>query len=241
MVLFAFATSEVQEPGKNLPRALLMGIGMVTILYVVVNLAYSSALPVESLRSVERVGEAAATASAGPLGAAVVSFTALVSTLGGNAALIFVAARVFFAMSRQGTLFRSFGILHATRGTPDRAVLLVCGWSALLVLTGSYEQLYTFVTFAVILFSVAGGAAIFVLRRTQKDRPRPYRAFGYPWVPGAFVVVMSGLAVNTLIAAPVQSVMGLVLVAIGWPLYTLMRRRAASSTAPASPTADPGS
>jgi APA family basic amino acid/polyamine antiporter len=223
----AFAASEVQKPGRNLPRALLTGIGMVTTLYVVVNLAYLSALPVESLSGVERVGEAAATASAGSLGAAFVSLTALVSTLGGNAALIFVAARVFFAMSRQGTLFRSFGILHPTRGTPDRAVVLVCGWSALLVLTGSYEQLYTFVTFAVILFSVAGGAAVFVLRRTQRQRPRPYLAFGYPWVPGAFVLVMAGLAINTLVGAPVQSSVGLALVALGWPLYSLMRRHAA--------------
>ena len=236
----AFAASEVQEPGKNLPRSLLAGIGTVTILYVVVNLAYLSALPVESLRGVERVGEAAATASAGPVGAAVVSLTALVSTLGGNAALIFVAARVFFAMSRQGALFRSFGVLHSIRGTPDRAVLLVCGWSALLVLTGSYEQLYTFVTFAVILFSVAGGAAVFVLRRSQKDRLRPYRAFGYPWVPAAFVLTMGGLAVNTLIEAPVQSLMGLGLVAIGWPLYTVMRRRAVESAAGSSSSmADP--
>jgi APA family basic amino acid/polyamine antiporter len=227
----AFAASEVQDPSRNLPRALLTGIGMVTVLYVVVNLAYLSALPVESLRGVERVGEAAATASAGSLGATFVSFTALMSTLGGNAALIFVAARVFFAMSRQGALFRSFGRLHPTRGTPDRAVLLVCGWSAVLVLTGTYEQLYTFVTFAVILFSVAGGAAVFVLRRTQKARVRPYRSFGYPWVPGAFVLVMAGLAINTLVGAPVQSLMGLALVALGWPLYTLMRRRAAESAA----------
>lgn len=230
----AFAASEVHEPGKNLPRALLSGIGMVTVLYVVVNLAYLSALPVESLRGVERVGEAAATASAGPIGAAFVSFTAMVSTLGGNAALIFVAARVFFAMSRQGVLFRSVGILHPTRGTPDRAVILVCSWSALLVLTGSYEQLYTFVTFAVILFSVAGGAAVFVLRRTQKDRLRPYRTLGYPWVPGAFVLVMAGLAINTLVGAPMESLLGLMLVAIGWPLYSFMRRRAARVTA-ASP------
>lgn len=235
----AFAASEVHEPGRNLPRALLIGIGMVTVLYVVVNLAYLSALPVDNLRGVERVGEAAATASAGSVGASFVSLTALVSTFGGNAALVFVAARVFFAMARKGVLFRSIGILHPTHGTPDRAVLLVCAWSALLVFTGSYEQLYTFVTFAVILFSVAGGAAVFVLRHRQRDRPRPYRAFGYPWIPGAFVLVMAGLALNTLIEAPVQALMGLLLVAIGWPLYSLMRRRARGSSTTARTQAPP--
>lgn len=222
----AFAASEVRDPGKNLPRALLVGIGVVTVLYVVVNLGYLSALPVGALRGVERVGEAAATASAGHAGAAFVSFAALISTLGGNAAMIFVAARVFFSMSRQGTLFRTFGILHPTRGTPNRAVLLVCGWAIILTLTGTYEQLYTFVTFAVILFSIAGGAAVFVLRHKQGDRLRPYRALGYPWVPVIFVIVMVGLAANTLIGAPVQSMWGLALVSIGWPLYSVMQARA---------------
>jgi APA family basic amino acid/polyamine antiporter len=221
----AFAASEVHEAGKNIPRALVLGICVVTALYVLTNVAYLSSLPAESLRGVQRVAEVAATASAGKAGAVVVSVAAMVSTLCNCVVTVFVAARVLFAMARQGVLPRSFGSVHPTRGTPDRAVLAVCMWSAALALTGSYGQLIDFVVFAIVLFAAAGGAAVFVLRRTQANQPRPYRTFGYPWVPLVFVVAMAGLAFNTLVGRPVQAMLGLGLVALGLPLYSLAQRR----------------
>jgi APA family basic amino acid/polyamine antiporter len=221
----AFAASELRQPSKNLPRALMMGIGIVTLLYVLVNVAFVNALPLEALRGVERVAEAAATAASGRGGATFVTLAALLSTFGGNAALIFVTSRVFFAMSRQGELFRTFGVLHPKRGTPSRSVALVCTWSIILALSGTYEQLYTLVTFAIIIFSIAGGSAVFVLRRTQRSRPRPYRALGYPWLPALFVTAMVALAFNTIIEAPVPSFAGIVLVGVGWPLHALLSSR----------------
>lgn len=221
----SFAASEVRDPGKTMPRAYFIGMSAIIALYLLMNVAYLAAAPADSLRGVLRVGEVAATASMGPIGGMLLSATALLSTLGCIAAMIFVAARVFFAMARRGALFASLGHVHPIRGTPDRAVLLVTVWSAVLVLSGTYEQLLTFVTFAVLLFSIAGGLALFVLRAKLPDAPRPYHALGYPVLPGLFVLTMTALAVNVLIERPRESLLGLLLVGLGLPIYAFMARR----------------
>jgi APA family basic amino acid/polyamine antiporter len=122
-------------------------------------------------------------------------------------------------------LFSGLGRIHPTRGTPDRAVMLITGWSVILALSGTYDQLLTFVTFAVLVFSIAGGLALFVLRRTKPDALRPYRAFGYPVLPAIFVVTTAALAINVLIVRPQESLIGLLLVSIGIPVYAVIDRR----------------
>src|SRR5262249_38537525 len=109
--------------------------------------------------------------------------------------------------------------VHPRYRTPHVAIVLTCLWSALLTLTGSYEQLFTWVTFASVAFGVLGGLAIFRLRRIKPDAPRPYRTLGYPFVPALVVLGLGGLAVNTASEKPPESLLGLALVVVGLPMY----------------------
>jgi len=127
-------------------------------------------------------------------------------------------------MSADGLFFKAAAAVHPRYRTPHVAIALTCGWAAFLTLTGTYEQLYTYVVFTGLLFNVAGGVAIFRLRRLKPDQPRPYRTWGYPAVPALFVLSTSVLVVNTLAERPVESILGLGLVALGLPAYWYWRR-----------------
>ncbi len=229
----AFAAGEIRDPGRTVPRALILGILALTTLYLLVNVAYMYALPLEELRGVERVAERAATALIGPVGGTFVAATVAVSTFGCNAAAVIGTSRVCYAMAADGWLWRRAAAVHPTYRTPHVAIVLTSVWAALLALTGSYEQLFTYVTFASVLFFVLGGAAVVRLRRLRPDAARPYRTWGYPVVPAIFVAGSAWLVVNTLIERPIESLAGLALVVLGVPVYWAQRRnRAAAFTAP---------
>ena len=144
-------------------------------------------------RGVTRVGERAATVMVGPNGARFVAMTVLISTFGNSAAAILAGARLLFAMALDGVFFRSAARVHPRYRTPHIAVVALAAWSAALALSGSYEQLFTYVMFASILLHMIGGLAVFRLRRTQPDRPRPYRVWGYPVVPIIFIARLGGV------------------------------------------------
>jgi len=128
-------------------------------------------------------------------------------------------SRVCFAMAADGLFFRAAAAVHPKYRTPHVAIVLTCAWASILCLTGTYEQLFTYVTFASVLFFVLGGGAIFILRWTRPDLPRPYRAWGYPITPAIFVLGAGLLTLNTLVERPVESLSGLGLLALGLPLY----------------------
>src|SRR5262245_257086 len=151
---------------------------------------------------VARIAELAMNTLLGPRGAMLVAAAVVVSTLGCNAAGILPVSRVCYAMASDGLFFRRAAAVHPRFHTPHVAILFVTAWSALLTLTGTYEQLYTYVVFTALIFNVAGGAALFWLRRSQPHRHRPYRVWGYPLTPALFVASTSALVVNTLHARP---------------------------------------
>jgi APA family basic amino acid/polyamine antiporter len=128
-------------------------------------------------------------------------------------------SRACFAMADDGLFFRSVAAVHPKYRTPHVALVLTCAWAALLTLTGTYEQLFAWVTFASVVFGVLGGLAIFRLRASRPNVDRPYRAWGYPIVPIVFVAGLAVLVLNTVIEKPRESVIGLVLVALGLPAY----------------------
>ncbi|PYV19025.1 MAG: amino acid permease [Acidobacteria bacterium] len=227
----SFASGEVRDPKRNLPRALVIGISTVTILYVCVNLGYLYALRVDEMKGVARVAEHAVTALVGAGGAAGAAAAVMISTLGCNASGILPISRVCYALSRDGLFLKSAARVHPRYRTPHVAVAWTCAWAALLALSGTYEELYTYVTFTGLLFNVAGGAAIFRLRRTKPDWPRPYRAWGYPLVPAIFVGSTAILLANTLVERPRESILGTLIVALGLPLYAY-RRRTPGATKP---------
>ena len=214
-----FCAGEISDPQRSIPRALVFGILALIAVYVSVNIAYMLALPLSEIQGVERIAEKAVSALVGSHGAALVAATVVVSTLGCNAASVIAMSRTCYAMAADGLFFKSAAAIHSEHRTPHIAIAMTCGWSALLTLTGSYEQLFTWVTFASVAFGVLGGLAIFRLRSIAPDAHRPYRVWGYPAVPIVFVVGLGVLVVNTVFERPTESVIGLVIVALGIPAY----------------------
>jgi len=221
-----FAAGELQDPQRTLPRALITGILVIATVYISVNLAYLFAVPIDEMRGVVRIGEFAASRMAGPAGGTFIAATVVVSTFGCNAAAILAGSRLLFAVARDGLFLRSVAVVHPRFRTPHVAIVATSVWSGVLALTGTYEQLFTYVVFGSMLFHVACGLAVFRLRRTHPHTPRPYRAWGYPVVPLLFVVGSLAMVVNTLRERPLESIVGLGFIALGVPAYWYWKARA---------------
>jgi basic amino acid/polyamine antiporter, APA family len=222
----AFAAGEIRDAARTVPRALIYGTLALTAVYVSVNLAYVFTLSLEEMSGVTRIAEKAVTVLVGPAGAALVAASVVVSTFGCNVAAVISSSRTCFAMAADGRFFAAAAKVHPVYRTPHVAILITSGWSAFLTLTGGYETLFTYVTFASVLFGTLGGAAIFVLRAKRPDVPRPYRTLGYPVVPALYVLGSLALVANTLMERPGASIAGLGLVALGLPFYFYWTRAA---------------
>ena len=183
------------------------------------------ALPLSDIRGTERIAERALTALVGAGGARIVAATVVLSTLGCNAAVVIGMSRACYAMAANGLFFKAAAAVHPQYRTPHVAIGITCLWSALLTLTGTYEQLFTWVTFASVAFGVLGGLAIFRLRRLKPELARPYRTWGYPLVPALFVGGLTILVVNTAIEKPMESLIGVVFVSLGLPAYWYWKAR----------------
>jgi APA family basic amino acid/polyamine antiporter len=203
-------------------------------LYALINLVYFVALPLEAIAETPRIGETAAAAIFGSIGGRLMSFAILVSTFGCLAATILYSPRIYLAMSRDGVFFRSLGAVDPKFHTPARSLWAQSLWAVVLTLSGTYEQIYTYVIFGGLLFHAGTAGAVFVLRRRFPDVERPYKVFGYPWVPMLFILASILLIGNTLVGKPVESLIGLVFIAAGIPAYLWWRRHP-------SPKADGGS
>ena len=233
-----FAAAEVKNPQRNLPKALLLGTGLVSLLYVVANFSYLSVLPLAGspdgatvldrgiqYATQDRVGTAAAEMIFGASAVTIMAVAILISTFGCNTGLIPAGARVYWAMARDRLFFRGAGVLNRHQ-VPARALILQSVWTSLLCLTGTYGQLLDFVIFAALLFYVLTTAGLFILRRKLPDAPRPYRAIGYPVLPALYIALATAVAVILLIAdkTRTQAFSGLVLVLLGVPVFHLWRR-----------------
>jgi len=217
--VLTFSAGEVRQPERNLPRGLVLGVVVVTLLYLVINWVYLRALDPGALGRSPRVGEAAAEALLGPGAARAVSAVIVVSMFGCLAANILCCARIYQPMAEDGVFFRALARIDPRHHTPSTSLLAQGALAVVLALSGTYDQLYTMVVFAGVLFHAATGAAVFVLRQRRPDLPRPVRAWGYPWLTGVFVAGCLVLAFATLVQAPVQSLLGLALIVAGLPAY----------------------
>jgi APA family basic amino acid/polyamine antiporter len=221
----AFAAGEIKDAARNVPRALILGTLALMTIYAAVNLGYVYTLTLDEMSGVTRIAERAVTVLVGSGGAALVAASVVISTFGCNVAAVISSSRTCFAMAADGRFFRAAARVHPVYRTPNVAMVITSGWSALLTLTGGYEALFTYVTFASVLFGTLGGAAIFVLRARRPSVPRPYRTWGYPIVPALYVLGSLALVGNTLMERPTASVAGLGLVALGLPFYFYWQRQ----------------
>jgi basic amino acid/polyamine antiporter, APA family len=226
-----FSAGEIRTPGRNLPRGLLAGCLVVTGLYLAVNVVYLRALPVAEIGQSTRIADAAASALFGANGARAISLCVLLATFGCLASNVLCCSRIYLPMAQDGLFFRSLARVSPRTHTPSTSLLAQGAWSIVLALSGTYEQLYTCVVFAGVLFHAASGLAVFVLRRKRPNALRPYRAWGYPCVPALFVAACLALVWSTLAQSPRESLVGLVLVASGLPVYAWWSRGARTPTA----------
>jgi len=203
-----------------------VGTASVIAIYLVANLAYFYVLPASAVASTDRVAGEMMRRVMGARGAGAVSIAAMISIFAALNGSILSGSRVPFAMARDGLFFRRVAHIHPTFRTPNISILAVSGWAALLVLSGRYDQLYTYVIFASVILYGMATAAVIVLRFKRPEMERPYRTVGYPLVPLVFVFGIACLIVSTLLKSPRESLMGLGLIALGVPFYRHWKRYA---------------
>jgi APA family basic amino acid/polyamine antiporter len=225
------SAGEVRDPGRNLPRGLIFGTAAVVILYMLLNLVYVRTLDMAAMAATPRIAETAAAVLFGPGAARLISLAVLISTFGCLSSTILYSSRIYLPMAEDGLFFRSLARVDPRRRTPVACLWAQTAWALVLTFSGSYSQLYTYVIFASVIFHAMIAAAVFILRRRRPDLPRPYRTWGYPVVPALFILACLLLIGNTLKESPVESLLGLGLVALGLPAYVIFRRRNAASSA----------
>jgi basic amino acid/polyamine antiporter, APA family len=240
-----YTASEIIEPKVNIPRSLFLGTLGVAILYFLANLAYIAILPTVGVpngsdvvsrgiafANQDRVGTAVAEVLFDDWGADIMAIFIMISTFGCVNGIILAGARVYYAMAKDGLFFRRAATLHSESRAPRFALIIQAVWASLLCLSGTYTDLLKYVTFATLLFYILTIGAVFILRTTSPDVERPYKAFGYPYIPALYILVASAICVNllvfeqpiTLFGASVKpSWVGLSIVLLGIPVYYLSK------------------
>jgi basic amino acid/polyamine antiporter, APA family len=242
-----FTAGEVINPKRNLPLSLVLGTGVVISLYIACNVIYLNVLPLHGSpdgatilqrgiqhATEDRVATAALTQMFGAIGGYLMAVAIMISSFGCNNGLILSGARVYYAMAKNGLFFRSAGKLHPTYKTPVVSLMVQMVWICILCISGSYGQLLDYVVFAVLVFYILTIAGLFVLRFKLPDAERPYRAIGYPVLPGIYIVMAIFIDIVLLLYKPQYTWPGLIIVLLGIPVYYAWRwQRTASETSAA--------
>jgi APA family basic amino acid/polyamine antiporter len=223
-----YVASEIRNPSRNLPRSLFLGVGVCTVLYLMVNVVYLYAVPVASLAGQVNAGEAAARSLFGGPGGTLVGIFVLISILGTLNAMVLVGPRIAYAMALDRLFFRGVDRAHERFRTPAVAIAVqALAASGILLALETFERALDYTVFAILLATMADVAALYTLRRTQPGRPRPYRAWGYPWLPGLYFAANGAIAAVLLAGSPRDCGIGLAIAATGLPFYWFFVRRAA--------------
>jgi len=217
--LLSFNAGEVKNPSRVLPRSYLLGTSLVMAVYLLANLAYLRVLPLPALAEYPLVAAKAMEVLAGPAGASFVSALILCSIVGALNGNVLGGPRVYFAMARDGVFFSSVGRVHPRFQTPALAIWIQGAWSIVLVASGTFEQLYTYVISTGWIFYGAAVFAVVILRRRMPALERPYRVWGYPVLPIVFSLAALAIVINVLMTKPHESLIGFGIVLAGIPIY----------------------
>ena len=220
-----FMAGEVKNPRRTIPLALVLGTIAIIFIYVLTNIAYLYILPIEQIASSKLVAADVVESVLPGLGGGLIAAVVMVSTFGGVNATSMTTARVYYAMSADKLFFKGMEKTHPVYKTPGRALIIQAVWACILTLSGTYDQLFTYVVFAAWIFYALGAAGIFIMRRKMPNPERGYRVPLYPVVPLVFVAVATWFVVNTLLVQTADSVVGALLLLAGVPFYIHWKRQ----------------
>jgi APA family basic amino acid/polyamine antiporter len=220
-----FVGGEVRNASRNIPLAIISGVGLVVFVYVCSNLVYVKALPIGGIAASTRLASDAMRAMAGPLGASFISLAIIISTFGITNVFIMTGPRVYYVMAGERMFLPVAARLHPRYGTPHYSILFQTLWATALLLTNSYGQLLQYVTFGDWIFFGLTALSLLVLRRKMPDLERPYRTWGYPLVPLVFLGVSAAVVLNVIVSKPLKSAAGTAIILGGLPIYAFFRRR----------------
>lgn len=227
----SYSAGETRNPARNLPWGLLIGTLAVIAVYLGTNLAYLYVLPTADIAGSDRIAADAMSIAIGPAGATAIAVIILLSMTGAANQILLTSPRVYFAMAKDDLLFRKMAEVHPRFQTPHVSIVAMGIWSALLSVSGTFEQLFTYVVFGQWIFFGLTVGAVFILRRKRPDLPRPYRTTGYPWTPALFILAALFISLNTLVNQLWNAMAGLFIIALGLPAYFYWKRKAGRATA----------
>lgn len=221
---------EIKNPKRNIPLALYVGVTIVIVVYLIVNFVYLYVMPIEEIRNVAQTKNTIVAVEVmrkilGNYGSIFISLLIMISTFGTTNGTVLASSRIYFAMARDGLFFKSAKNCHPRFKTPHTSLIIQGLWASALVLTGTFDQLTDMLIFASFIFYGAGALGVFVLRKSMKDVHRPYKIFGYPIVPGIFVLFCILLVIITIVQNPRDAGIGLALIFAGVPFAIFWRKK----------------
>ncbi len=220
-----YTAGEVHNPQRNLPLSLFIGTGTVMLLYMLANVAYIYVLPINAIQHAEndRVATLLMETILGTNGKFFMALMIMISTFGCLNGLILTAARVYYAMAKDGLFLPKAAKLNKNN-VPANSLTMQCIWSCLLCFSGTYGDLLNYIMFAVMLFYILTITGLFILRKKRPDMERPYKAFGYPVIPALYIFMAAMVAFDMLIYQTKSSLYGLVIILIGIPIYYIFKK-----------------
>jgi APA family basic amino acid/polyamine antiporter len=224
-VYITWVAGEVQEPRRNVPRAMVLGIIVVAVVYLAMNFTYVYAMPLTEVAKHETIAASAAEVLFSPRAAIWLSAVIALSCFGAMASCTLSGARVYFAMARDGVFFQRMAHVHPKWRTPALSLIGQAVWACLLTVSGRYDQLYTYVIYGMVLSYTLTVIGLFVLRVQRPDVPRPYRCTGYPWLPAIYVLLGGWWTINTIVTRPKEALAGTFIVLIGVPGYLYWKKQ----------------
>jgi basic amino acid/polyamine antiporter, APA family len=226
-----FVSAEAKDPQRSLPRAITLGTALLIAIYLLANFAYLAALGPARVAASDRVAGEAVAQVMGPAAGWLIAAAIIVSMYSAAHATVITVPRVYYAMARDGLFFRRLTEIHPRYNTPAIAIITSCVWSIVLALSGTFEQLLTYVVFIGWIFYALGAAAVIALRIKRPDAVRPFRVPLYPLTPILFVLAAAVIVVNTVVTQPMQAAIGIGVVLAGAPAYIIWRRRLGAGSA----------
>ena len=220
-----FASGEAMDPKRSLPVSIITGTIAVVAIYLLTNIVYLYLLPIDTMASSPRIAATAAEAFLGPIGGVLISLTIFISTFGTSGIYTLTAPRIYYAMAEDGVFFKKAAYVHPKFRTPMYSIIFQSMWAIILVLSGNFLQLITYVAFTDWIFFALTAATVIIFRRKYPSAERSYRTWGYPLTPVFFILVSTWFVVNTLLNSPRQALAGLCFLAVGVPIYYIWRKK----------------